>query len=271
MIERMETIVKSDDSWWIERARRVRAVLGFSARVILESPRALVFRFGDFVRQFERIAWGTAPLVFIAGLSVGLVTWLQTRRLLVGYSLEATTPGILLVAVVVETGPILAGLLLAGRVGAGLAAELGSMSLTEELDAREVLGAPVILTLVAPRVLACVAAAPLLTILIDAAALLGGLLGESCWGSISSEAFLARSFDYLKLADAIPATLKTAAFGLLIGIVACRAGLTAERSTDAVGRAATHGVVAAALAIFIANAALVPLIQAATAALDWNY
>src|SRR5437762_2102644 len=96
----------------------------FAVRVLAAAPRALVVRAGEVLRQFERVAWGSLPIVAVAGLSVGMVTWLQTRRLLVTYGAESTLPSILTVAVMVETGPMLAGLLVAGRMGAGLAAEL---------------------------------------------------------------------------------------------------------------------------------------------------
>src|SRR5262249_14689116 len=158
-------------------------------------------------------------------------TWLQTRRLLVSYGLEENLPSILTVAVLVETGPILASLLVAGRMGAGLAAELGSMTLTEEIDARAVLGASPIPALVAPRALACALAMPLLTVLIDASAMLGGLVAELAAGSLSARAYGTRSLDFLLLADVVPATLKTAVFGLLVGLIGCWTGLNADRST----------------------------------------
>src|SRR5207249_6041200 len=170
--------------------------------------------------------WGSLPIVAIAGMSVGLVTWLQTRRLLLRYGGEALLPGVLSVAVTVETGPTLAGLLVAGRMGAGLAAELGSMVLTEEVDAREVLGAPPLKTLVAPRVIACTLAVPLLTVVLDAAAVAGGLAAELAAGSLSVQVFGARALDYLRLSDILPATLKTAVFGLLVGLIGCWTGLT---------------------------------------------
>ncbi len=127
----------------------------FSLRTLLALPGALRRRPGAILRQFERVAWGSLPLVLVAGLSVGLVTWMQTRRQLARYELESALPSLLAVAVFVETGPLLASLLVAGRMGAGLAAEFASMVLTEEIDAREALGAATIPTLVAPRVWAC--------------------------------------------------------------------------------------------------------------------
>src|SRR5258708_21610877 len=105
----------------------------------------------------------------------------------------------------VELGPMLAGLLVAGRMGAGLAAELGSMVLTEELDARAVLGAPAVPTLVAPRAIACALAVPFLTVAIDAAAVLGAMAAEHSAGSLSPQVFCHKSLLYLTLSDVVPA------------------------------------------------------------------
>ncbi len=244
--------------------------LDLSARTAVSLPRALVHRPSTWIRQFERVAWGSLPIVIVAGLSFGIVTWLQTRRLLVSYGLEDTLPSVLSAAVLVETGPMLASLLVAGRMGAGLAAEMGSMGLTEELDARQILGSPTIQALVAPRVLACALAMPLLTIVLDGSALLGGLVAELLGGKLSPDAYGQRTLDYLWLRDIVPSTLKTTIFGLLVGLVGCWTGLTADRSTEAVGHAATRGVVRAMLAVFAANVVLVPLLQRLVDLWNWT-
>ena len=239
----------------------------FTARTFAALPGALLYRFGEVVWQFEQVAVKSLPIVVGAGLSIGLVTWFQTHRLLVTHGAESALPSFLAVAVVVELGPVLAGVLVAGRMGAGLAAELGSMALNEEIEARIVLGADPVPSLVAPRAIACALAVPLLTVIIDASALVAALAAELTAGKLSPLRFWRDSLIFLQLSDIIPATLKTALFGLLVGLVGCWTGLNAERSAEAVGRAATQGVVRSTLAVFAANAILVPCIQMVTEAL----
>ena len=234
------------------------------------APDAIIHRLGEVIRQFEQVAVKSLPIVVGAGLSVGIVAWVQTHRLLVAHGAEQTLPSFLAVAVLVEVGPILAGLLAAARMGAGLAAELGSMVLNDEIDARIVLGADPVPTLVAPRAIACALAVPLLTVIIDASALFGSLAAELAAGKSTIPLFCNKALVFLELSDVIPATLKTAVFGLVVALLACWTGLNADRSTEAVGRASIHGVVRAILGVFAADVVMVPCIQIMSEAMGWN-
>jgi phospholipid/cholesterol/gamma-HCH transport system permease protein len=249
---------------WTDGAGWLGAVWGFgsfAARTCASIPLAIVRRPVEMIAQFEQVAVRSLPIVLGAGLSVGLVSWLQTHRLLVQHGAESTLPSFLAVAVLVEIGPILAGVLVASRMGAGLAAELGTMALNEEIDARMALGVDPVPSLVAPRAMACTLAVPLLTVILDAAALLGGLAAEIVAGKLTPQLFWSKALVFLQLGDVVPATLKTAVFGLLIALAACWTGLTAGRSAEEVGRAAIRGVVRSVLVVFAANVVMVPLIQ----------
>jgi phospholipid/cholesterol/gamma-HCH transport system permease protein len=245
-------------------------LVDFCLRACAGVPGVLFHRPGEVIAQFEQVAVRSLPIVVGAGLSVGMVAWLQTYRLLAVQGAESMLPSFLSVAVIVELGPLLAGLLVAGRMGAGLAAELAAMVQNEEIDARLALGTDPITTLVSPRAIACALAVPLLTVIIDASALVGSLAAELAGGKSTAGLFWSKSLEFLRLSDVIPATLKTAVFGLLIGLSACWTGLAAGSSPEALGRAATRGVVRASLTVFAANLVIVPLIQAGVSALEWT-
>src|SRR5262249_32297928 len=170
-------------------------------------------------------------------------------------------PQALALGVVLEFAPITAGCIVASRTGAGLGAELGSMRLTEQLDALEVLGLSPLKELIAPRVLACMLALPLLTVFIDYLALAGSYGAEALGGSLSWTEYRNAYLSRLRLEDVIPATFKTIVFGYLIGVTGCYFGMHAQGGTEGVGRAATRGVVASLFLVVLANVFLVRIIQ----------
>jgi phospholipid/cholesterol/gamma-HCH transport system permease protein len=170
-------------------------------------------------------------------------------------------PEYLALAVVLEFAPLGAGLVVAGRSGASLGAELGSMRLTEQIDALEVLGLSPMRQLVGPRVLACMVALPLMTLYMAFIALAGSAAAELLGGSLSWAQYQADLARGLGQAKAIPAVLKTSVFGYLIAVTGCYYGMTASGGTEGVGRAATRGVVVSTLLVLVSNVVLVKLIQ----------
>ncbi len=219
----------------------------------------------DVMSQFYHILFGAMPLGAVAGVAVGMVVWMHLRSSVSeigGPGAIPLLPRALALAVVLEFGPVTAALIVAGRSGASLGAELGSMRLTEQIDALEVLGLSPLRMLIAPRVLACTLALPLLTVFLDYLAIGSGFLAEVLQGgSLSWTQYRQECLRALSLPDAVASTLRTLVFGILIGVTGCGAGLRAEGGTEGVGRAATRGVVGSILVVLVANIFLVRLIQ----------
>jgi phospholipid/cholesterol/gamma-HCH transport system permease protein len=236
----------------------------FALRALLAAPLALL-RPRELHAQLHNVLLGAAPLGVVAGLAVGAVVWMHLRGALehvAGHGAVQYLPQALALAVVLEFAPISAGLIVAGRSGASLGAELGSMRLTEQIDALEVLGVSPFRLLVAPRVLACMVALPLLTVFIDYLAIASGFLAESLSsGGLSLVQYRNEVLRVLTLRDVVPATLKTIVFGYLIGVTGCYCGLNAQGGTEGVGRAATRSVVLSIFLVLTADVILVRLIQ----------
>lgn len=237
----------------------------FAVRCLPEALLAIA-RPRDVGRQFGRQLLGALPLAVVAGLALGIVVWIHLRGVLVrfgGPSAADLLPSALALAVVLEFGPIGAGLIVAGRGAASLGAELGAMRLTEQVDALEVLGHPAGKYLVGPRVLAAVLVLPVLTIFIDYLAVAGSFAAEAMTSGTSWLHYRAAILRGLRVEDVVPHTLKTLAFGHLTGVAGCYHGLRAVGGSEAVGTAATRGVVTAILGVLLADVAIVRLIQLA--------
>jgi phospholipid/cholesterol/gamma-HCH transport system permease protein len=238
----------------------------FAAQALLALPR--LFRHPrDLLHQFHHILLGAFPLGVVAGIALGVVVWMHLRgalRDVGGPGALQYLPQGLALAVVLEFAPIGAGLIVAGRSGAGLAAELGSMRLTEQIDALEVLGLSPLYRLVVPRVGGCMLVLPLLTVFIAYLALGAGYLAEAVGGSLSGTQFLNECLRVLTLQRVIPAILKTVVFGYLIGVTGCYCGMRARGGTEGVGQAATRGVVISTLLVLVSNVVLVRVIQLLT-------
>jgi phospholipid/cholesterol/gamma-HCH transport system permease protein len=169
-------------------------------------------------------------------------------------------PAGLAIALVRETGPLITALLVAGRVGAGIGAELGAMKVTEQIDALEAVAVDSFKFLAVTRILACVLALPLLTTIADICGIIGGFFAETAISGMSWQLYFNRAFSLIEFSDFIPATLKTMVFGMIIGTVGCYLGFTTTQGTEGVGRTSTRSVVTSSILIIVANVVLVRLI-----------
>jgi phospholipid/cholesterol/gamma-HCH transport system permease protein len=198
--------------------------------------------------------------VALAGAATGVVLSLQTRDSLLHFGAKSLLPSIIVFSVIRESGPVITGLIVSGRVGAGIGAELGSMRVTEQIDAMEASAVNPFQYLVATRVVACILMLPLLTICSDFCALLSGWLADTLAEPISLYRFFDTGFQGALFSDFIPPTLKTVVYGFIIGIIACFQGMRTHGGTEGVGRAATSSVVLASLFVILADVVLVRLI-----------
>lgn len=236
----------------------------FGLRSLLGLPSA-IRRPAECAIQLQRIFLGALPLGLVGGLALGAVTYIHLRGPLIavgGPRAVDVLPQALALAVVLELAPIVAGLIVAGRSGASLGAELGSMRLTEQVDALEMMGLSPLRELIVPRVLGCIIALPMLTVFISYSAITAGYVAEMLSGSMSWLQYQNECLRLLRLEDVIPAMLKTMVFGYLIGITGCYSGMNASGGTEGVGRAATRGVVLSIFLVMVSNVAAVLFIQA---------
>jgi len=232
----------------------------FALRALVAVPLALL-RPRELLAQLFEVLLGALPLALIGGLALGAVIWLHLHRVLDRFGAAQYLPQALALAIVLEFAPTGAGLIVAGRSGASLGAELGSMRLTEQIDALEVLGLSPFRVLVGPRVLACMVALPLLTVFLVYCSLAGSFMAELLGGNLSWLEYKNQCLRSLHLADAVPATLKTVAFGYLIGVTGCFFGMRVQGGTEDVGRAATRAVVVSTFLVLASNVFLVRLVQ----------
>ena len=185
---------------------------------------------------------------------------MHTRASLERFGAEAMIPAALAIALIRETGLLITGLLVAGRVGAGIGAEIGAMKVTEQIDALEANAVDAFKYLAVTRIIALMIAMPLLTIMMDFSGILGGYVAEAAASGMSWRLYFERAFNYITYSDLILATLKTVVFGYLIAVVSSYLGFTTSRGTEGVGEASTRSVVMASVLIILSDVILVKLI-----------
>ena len=216
---------------------------------------------GELIRQMDAIGSKSLPLVALAGAATGVVLSLQTRETLTRFGAKSMLPAVIIFSIIKESGPVITGLIVSGRVGAGIGAELGSMKVTEQIDAMEASAVDPYKYLVATRVLACIAMLPLLTLAADFCGILMGWLSNTLVEPISLRLFFNTGTKGIAFSDFLPPTFKTAVYGLIIGVVSCFQGMRTEGGTEGVGRSTTSAVVLSSLFLILADVVLVRLIQ----------
>ena len=204
----------------------------------------------ELLRQCFKIGNKSLGLVLTTGFIMGLVLTLQSRPVLAEFGAESWLPSMVCLSFVREIGPVLTGLICAGKVGSGLGAEVASMKVTEQIEAMEVSATNPFKYIVVTRVIACTFMLPLLIAFSDFAGILGSYVGVKIYGDISFTLFFTQGFSSVEFIDIIPAIIKSVLFGFAIGFVGCYKGYNAGRGTESVGVAANSAVVVASLLIF---------------------
>jgi phospholipid/cholesterol/gamma-HCH transport system permease protein len=209
------------------------------------------FQINEFVRQCYAIGFKSLPLVTITGFIMGLVLTIQTRPTLIQFGAESWLPGMVSLSLIREIAPVITALICAGKIASGIGAELGSMKVTEQIDAMEVSAINPYKYLVVTRILAATIMIPILVVYADLVGIYGGYVGFNVHGNININRYFADVFEHLEFLDIIPATIKTFFFGFFIGTIGCYKGFNAKNGTASVGIAANEAVVVASLSIFI--------------------
>ncbi len=209
------------------------------------------FEFKELLRQCYQMGNRSLVLVLVTGFIIGLVLTLQSRPTLIEFGAESWMPDMVGISIVRELGPVITALVCAGRIASGIGAELGSMRVTEQIDAMEVSGTNPFKYLVVTRILAATLMLPLLVIVGDAVALYGSALVENFKGNVSFQLYFNRVFDALAFGDLVPATIKSFFFGFAIGLVGCFKGYNSKKGTAGVGLAANSAVVFTSMLLFI--------------------
>ncbi len=211
------------------------------------------FEFKEFTYQCYKIGYKSLPLISLTGAIMGLVLTIQSRPILLNFGAVSMLPGMVTISLIREMGPVITALICAGKVGSGIGAELGSMRVTEQIDAMEVSSINPMRYLVVTRVLAATLMIPILVLYADLWGILGSWAGTNIKGDVSFSLFFSLAFRSVEFLDLMPAVIKTFFFGAVIGIVGTYKGYNAGRGTESVGIAANSSVVVASLLVIVVD------------------
>ena len=222
----------------------------FAGRFFKEIIR-LPFPINEFFRQCYAIGYKSLPLVSITGFIMGLVLTIQSRPTMSKFGAESWLPSMVSLSLIREIAPVVTALICAGKIASGIGAELGSMKVTEQIDAMEVSAINPYKYLVVSRILATTIMVPILVIFADFVGIYGGYIGFNIHSSMGLVRYFTEVVEHLEFLDVLPAVIKTFFFGFFIGLIGCYKGFNASSGTASVGIAANEAVVAASLSIFI--------------------
>jgi phospholipid/cholesterol/gamma-HCH transport system permease protein len=211
------------------------------------------FEFREFLRQSFKIGYKSLPLISVTGFIMGLVLTIQARPALLHFGAVSLLPGMVAVSLIREMGPVITALICAGKIGSGMGAELGSMKVTEQIDAMEVSSTNPMKFLVVTRVLAATLMIPILVLYADTLGMFGSWAGANIKGDVTFVLFCSQAFSHIEFIDFMPAVIKSFFFGAVIGLVGCYKGYTAGRGTESVGIAANSAVVLSSLLVIIVD------------------
>ena len=234
---------------------RLRSVQDYSLLCVRAVTRAVTppHYFADLLVQMDIVGVGSLPIVLLTGFFIGAVLVLQTAAQFVRFGETSLTGDVVAISLVRELGPTISGLLVAGRNSSGMASELGSMVVTEQVDAMRAMGTDPTRKLVTPRVVATTLMLPLLTALADLVGLIGGFVVASFELRLNPVEYWTRSIQALEFSDIMQGMTKPLFFGFILSTVGCYYGLTVRGGTQGVGRATTQAVVASSVFILVAN------------------
>ncbi len=228
------------------------AVTAFATRALLHCIEPPIYR-RQILRQMLEIGYYSLPVVGLTAIFTGMVLALQSYTGFARFSAESAIPNVVVVSLTRELGPVLAGLMVAGRVGAAMAAEIGTMRVTEQIDALTTLSTEPFKYLIAPRIIAAVVTLPLLVLVADAIGILGGYLVGVYKLDFNEQSYLRNTIDFLQVMDVVSGLVKAAVFGFLIALMGCYHGYHSRGGAQGVGAATTNAVVSASILILTAN------------------
>lgn len=238
---------------------RIGRITLFMAQAIKASFSPPVY-FREFIRQFLSIGFYSLPIVSLTAIFSGMVLALQTYIGFNRFSATEALATVVVLSITRELGPVLTGLMVAGRVGASMAAEVATMNVTDQIDAMRTLETDPCRYIVAPRFLATLISLPLLVVVADVIGVFGGYLLSVHYLDFNAAQYINQTYKYLEAADVIFGLIKAAAFGTAVSIISCYCGMTSQRGAIGVGIATTRAVVWSSILIFILNYLLTALL-----------